>query len=159
MSVSREGFDKVSTAKISWYAKLLSDSRYSVNPNFYAGKYSDEDPIVVDIQLWNNRWGNEDTDNLVDYDICFFFDRIEDITLLNYCTILYNEQQAIPFSVTNKKAVLEFSEKPVLSGTKNNGSSADNPDHFLQLRFIFSATGERLKDNDLKSLYFEVLER
>ena len=145
--------------KISWYAKLLSDERYSVNPSFYAGKYSDEDPIVVDIQLWNNRWGTETVEDLTNYDICFFFDRIEDSALLNYCTIVYNENTVIPFNVTGQKAILELTSKPVLSGTKNNGSSADNTDHFLQLRFIFSAIQERLKDNDLKSLYFEVLER
>lgn len=145
--------------KISWYAKLLSDERYSVNPSFYAGRYSDEEPIVVDVQLWNNRWGTEDVENLTDYDICFFFDRIEDSILLNYCTVIYNGNIAVPFNVSGHKAILEFSVKPVILGTKNNGSSADNPGHFVQLRFLFSATQERLKDNDLKSLYFEVLER
>lgn len=144
---------------ISWYAKLLSDDRYSVNPNFYAGKYSDEDPIVVDIQLWNNRWGITSVDNLSNYDICFFFDRLEDSVLFNYCTILYDGDKVITFNVSHHKAILEFPSKPVLSGTANNGSSADNPDHFLQLRFLFDATQERLKDNDLKSLYFEILER
>lgn len=149
----------MSKPKISWYAKLLSDERYSVNSHFYAGKYSDEDPIVVDIQLWNNRWGTETVEDLVNYDICFFFDRTEDSALLNYCTVVYNENTVIPFNVSGNKAVLEFSSKPKLSGVKNNGSSADNQDHFMQLRFLFSASQQRLKDNDLKSLYFEVLER
>lgn len=149
----------MSKPKISWYAKLLSDNQYSVNPHFYAGKYSDDDPIIVDIQLWNNRWGTETVDNLSNYDICFFFDRLEDSILLTYCTVVYNGNTVIPFNVTGHKAILEFPAKPVLSGTRNNGSSADNPDHFLQLRFLFSATQERLKDNDLKSLYFEILER
>ena len=145
--------------KISWYSKLLSDERYSVNPNFYAGKYSDEDPVVVDIQLWNNRWGTETVEDLSDYDICFFFDRFEDSVLLNYCTVIHDESTIIPFNVSGQKAILEFDNKPVLSGKKNNGSSADNPSNFLQLRFMFSAVQQRLKDNDLKSLYFEVLKR
>ena len=145
--------------KISWYSKLLSDERYSVNPNFYAGKYSDEDPVAVDIQLWNNRWGTETVEDLSDYDICFFFDRLEDSVLLNYCIIVYNENTVIPFNVSGYKAILEFDTKPVLSGKKNNGSSADNPGNFLQFRFIFSAVQQRLKDNDLKSLYFEILKR
>lgn len=149
----------MSNPKISWYSKLLSDERYSVNPDFYAGKYSDEDPIVVDIQLWNNRWGTDNVDDLTDYDICLFFDRLEDSVLLNYCTIVYDENTVIPFNVSGQKAILEFTSKPVLSGKKNNGSSADNPDNFLQLRFIFNAVQQRLKDNDLKSLYFEVLQR
>lgn len=149
----------MNSPKISWYSKLLTDERYSVNPNFYAGKYSDEDPIVVDIQLWNNRWGIETVEDLDDYDICFFFDRLEDSVLLNYCTVVYNESTVIPFNVSGQKAILEFNTKPVLSGKKNNGSSADNPNNFLQLRFMFSAVQQRLKDNDLKSLYFEVLKR
>ena len=149
----------MSKAQISWYVKCLSDERYSVDDNFYAGKYTDEDPIVVDIQLWNNRWGTENVEDLTDYDICFFFDCVEDSVLLNYCTIIYNDSNIVPFYVTGHKAVLSMDTKPVLSGLKNNGSSADNPNHFLQLRLIFQADNEKLKSNDIKSLYFEVLER
>lgn len=145
--------------KITWYAKLVSDDRYSVNPRFYAGRYNDEEPIIVDIQVWNNRWGTTDVEDLKSYDICFFFDKIEDSVLLSYCTVIYDGNTVIPFNVSGQKALLEFSAKPTLSGKKNNGSSADNTDHYLQLRFIFSATQERLKDNDIKSLYFEVLNR
>ena len=144
---------------ISWYAKKISDAKYSVEPRFYAGKYSDNDPIVVDIQLWNNRWGTTTVPDLTNYDICFFFDRIEDSSLLEYCNVLLNSTDSLLFSVSGNKAILEIENKPVLKGTKNNGSSADNPDNYLQLRFVFSATGTRLKDNDLKSLYFEVIER
>ena len=144
---------------ISWYAKKISDAKYSVEPRFYAGKYSDNDPIVVDIQLWNNRWGTTTVSDLTNYDICFFFDRIEDSSLLEYCNVLLNSTDSLLFSVSGNKAILEIENKPTLKGTKNNGSSADNPDNYLQLRFVFSATGARLKDNDLKSLYFEVIER
>jgi hypothetical protein len=98
-------------------------------------------------------------DDLNDYDICFFFDRVEDSALLDMCTVVYNNTSTVSFTVSGRKAILQLENKPVLKGTKNNGSSADNPDNFMQLRFIFDASGERLKDNDLKSLYFEVLER
>lgn len=145
--------------KVSWYAKKLSDEKYSVDSRFYAGKYTDNDQIVIDIQLWNNRWGNETVDDLKDYDICFFFDRIEDSALLDMCNIIYNNMYSVPFNVSGRKAILSMEEKPVIKGTRNNGSSADNPNNFLQFRFIFNGNGERLKDNDLKSLYFEVLER
>lgn len=144
---------------ISWYAKRISDDKYSVESRFYAGKYSDNDPIVVDIQLWNNRWGVDTVSDLTNYDICFFFDRLEDSVLLEYCNVLLNATDSLVFSISGNKAILEMEDKPVLKGTKNNGSSADNPDNYLQLRFVFSATGTRLKDNDLKSLYFEVIER
>lgn len=144
--------------KLTWYTKKLSDAKYSVEQHFYAGKYTDNDRIVLDIQLWNNRWGSETVNDLKDYDICFFFDRVEDSVLLDMCMIMYNSN-TVPFNVTGQKAILQFSEKPVLKGTKNNGSSADNPNNYIQLRFIFDASGERLKDNDLKSLYFEVLDR
>ena len=149
----------MASPKISWYAKLLSDERYSVEPRFYAGRYTDNNQIVVDIQLWNNRWGSTTVDDLNDYDICFFFDRVEDSSLLDMCTVVYDNASTVSFSVSGRKAILQMDNKPVLKGTKNNGSSADNPNNFMQLRFIFDANGERLKDNDLKSLYFEVLER
>lgn len=149
----------MASPKISWYAKLLSDERYSVEPRFYAGRYTDNNQIVVDIQLWNNRWGSTTVDDLKDYDICFFFDRVEDSSLLDMCTVVYNNASTVSFSVSGRKAILQMDNKPVLKGTKNNGSSTDNPNNFMQLRFIFDANGERLKDNDLKSLYFEVLER
>jgi len=149
----------MASPKISWYAKKITDSKYSVDSRFYAGKYTDNSQIIVDIQLWNNRWGSETVNDLTNYDICFFFDRIEDSALLNMCSVIYDNATSIPFNVTGNKAILQFTDKPILKGTKNNGSSADNPSNYLQLRFIFSASGERLKDNDLKSLYFEVLER
>ena len=144
---------------ISWYAKKLTDTKYSLNQQFYAGKYTDSDQIVVDIQLWNNRWGTETVNDLTDYDICFYFDRLEDSVLLNFCTIVYNNTNILTFNISGQKAIVEFPGKPVIKGTKNNGSSLDNPGNFVQLRFIFSAPEERLKDHDLKSLYFEVLER
>jgi hypothetical protein len=145
--------------KISWYAKRLSDEKYSVESRFYAGKYTDNDQIIVDIQLWNNRWGAETVEDLKNYDICLFFDRVEDSALLDMCTIIYNNSYSVPYNISGRKAILEMETKPVIKGTKNNGSSADNPNNFLQFRFIFNGGGLRLKDNDLKSLYFEVIER
>ena len=145
--------------KLTWYTKKLTDEKFSVDPQVYAGTYTDNDQIIMDIQLWNNRWGTETVDDLKNYDICIFFDRVEDSVLLDYITIMYNGN-TVGQSITGKKAILQFGDnKPVLKGTKNNGSSADNPKNFLELRFIFSAEGQRLKDNDLKSLYFEVLDR
>lgn len=149
----------MATPKLTWYAKKITDEKYSVDQRFYAGKYTDNNQIVVDIQLWNNRWGTETVDDLINYDVCFFFDRVEDSALLDMCTIVYNSAVSIPFSVSGSKAILQFPDKPTIKGTKNNGSSADNPNNYIQLRFVFNASGERLKDNDLKSLYFEVLER
>ena len=146
-------------AKPTWYAKTLADTKYSTEQRIYAGTYTDNNRITVDIQLWNNRWGTEDVDDLIDYDIAFFFDRLEDSALLDYCSIYKDETKPVSYHVTGKKAVLEFETMPTLSGGKNSGSSIEDTDNYLQLRFVFSAVGERLKDNDLKSLYFEVLER
>lgn len=145
--------------KLSWYTKKLNDEKFSVDPQVYAGTYTDNDQIVMDIQLWNNRWGTETVDDLKNYDICFFFDKVEDSTLLSFITIMY-KGNSVGYSISGRKAVLQFGEdRPILSGTKNNGSSADNPNNFLEFRFVFSAEGQRLKDNDLKSLYFEVMDR
>ena len=55
-------------------AKVKGQKRRVVDHGPWEGKYTDEDPIVVDIQLWNNRWGTENVEDLTDYDICFFFD-------------------------------------------------------------------------------------
>ena len=42
--------------KITWYAKLSSDVEFNQTNEIYAGTYTSDNEIKVNIQMWNNRW-------------------------------------------------------------------------------------------------------
>lgn len=45
-----------------------------------------------------------------------------------------------------------------LSGTKNDGTEENNPNHYISLDFTFKTSNNtKLKENDLKSIFFEIV--
>lgn len=145
--------------KITWCAKLREQEKFETSNEFYAGTYMDSTPLVVDIQLWNNRYGIEDVENLKNFDVEFYFDNMEDEKLLDYCTISITGREQITFKRINDRAVIQFPDAQVVSGAKNNGDTADAYENYIPLTFKFAAAGKCLKENDLKSLHFEVIQR
>lgn len=144
-------------ASITWYAKLEGLAEFEETTDFYAGSYDSEHEIKIDLQIWNNRYGKTNVSDLTSFDLVFYFDNIEDTALYDYCTVMYNGS-ALPFSVSGYKAVVDL-PSVTLYGYKNNGTLEQGSANCLQLQFVFNAHTARLKTNDLKSLYFEVLPR
>ena len=143
--------------KLEWYSRIGKDEKYALDNNVYAGTHTEGNPITVSLQLWNNRWGVEDVEPLEDFHINMFFKNKEDSALLQYCTVTLNEADVLSLAITEDIATLEFPKPIVLSGTKNDGTTKNNQDHFITLQFTFQANGEDLKENDLKSLFFEII--
>lgn len=144
---------------ITWYTKAYADKDYEAGTDFYAGTYTDSAPITLNIQLWNNRYGTEDAADLKDYDLIFYFNDKEDSALLDCCTLSISGKEEVSFVVSDGKAVAQFSNRPTLSGKKNNGDPDENPSNYIDLSLKFSASGQILKENDLKTLYLEVVPR
>ena len=100
----------------------------------------------------------EDVSALSNFYITISFEHIEDMSLLDYCSICMNHSDVLTLKKTGHKAVLEFPRKVTLSGTKNDGQTQNNEDHYIDLEFSFDAAGEKLKENDLKSMYFQIVQ-
>lgn len=145
--------------KITWYAKLNKESQYEETNDYYAGSYTPGHPIDVDIQIWNNRFGLEDVANLADFYIVISFEHVEDSALFDYCTIVLDDANIIPLKKSGKKAILELPDTVVLSGTKNDGTLDNNKDHYINIEFQFDAEGSKLKENDLKDMYFQIIQK
>lgn len=146
-------------AKITWYAKLSSEEKYEPANELYAGTYAEDNKIVVDLQIWNNRWGGEDVEALEDFYLNMFFDTAEDKSLFDYCTVVLNGSDILSLEIVGQHASLALPGNVKLSGTKNDGASKGNEDHFLTLSFMFNASGAKLKENDLKTLFFEIVKQ
>lgn len=144
--------------KITWYAKLSSDMEFSQTNEIYAGTYTPDNEIKVNIQIWNNRWGTVDVNSLTNFLINIYFDYIEDNALFDYCSIVLNNSDILNIKKSGSIGVLEFPQIITLNGAKNDGTTENNPNHYISLDFVFKTNNEiKLKENDLKSLFFEII--
>lgn len=142
---------------ITWYAKLDNDTEFNKTNEIYAGSYTKENSINVNMQIWNNRWGTEDVQPLSNFNINIYFDKEEDFILLDYCTVVLNKTEILTINKTDKIGVLTF-DQIELSGALNDGTIENNPNNYILLDFIFKAPNNtRLKVNDLKTLFFEII--
>lgn len=153
---SRRGYE-MEGPKIEWYSRVGTDAKYAPDNNVYAGTYTKKHPLVIYLQLWNNRWGTEDVESLDNFYINMFFKHKEDSVLLEHCTVILNDSEVLNLNRSGDLATLEFPRAISLSGTKNDGSSKNNADHFLTLQLTFDAGDAELKENDLKSLFFDIV--
>jgi hypothetical protein len=141
--------------RISWFSRI-GDDAYVAQKELYAGTYTKEEKVSVDIQIWNNRWGTEDVADLEDFALNIYFDSLEDSSLLQCCKIILGGQDELSLIISGQKATVSFPDTIELSGVKNDGA-VSNVANFITLTFEFSASEYRLKENDLKSLYFEIV--
>ena len=143
------------TPQITWFVKM-GDEPFKSQKEIYAGTYSKENKLVVDMQLWNNRYGIVDADTLEGFTINMYFDNLEDSALLSCCKVILGDQDELPLIIRGQKATISFPTEIKLSGAKNNGALS-NAANYIKLTFEFAAEEYRLKENDLKSLFFEII--
>ena len=143
--------------KIEWYSKTGSDEKFAQDNDIYAGTYTKGHPISVDMQLWNNRWGTEDVEPLEDFYINMYFKDKEDVSLFEFCTVVFNGGDILGMERTEDKMTLVFPKAVTISGKKNDGTSKNSSNNFISLQFIFQAGEAELKEHDLKSLYLEII--
>lgn len=147
-------------SKITWYAKLKKEADYLQSNDIYAGSYTSDSNIIVYLQVWNNRWGNEDVNSLSNFNIDIYFENEEDYTLLDYCTVVLNDSEILTINKSNNKiGVLNMPDNFKLSGVANDGTAENNQNNYMSLEFRFVAPqGTKLKENDLKTIYFEIVQ-
>lgn len=145
-------------AILSWYTKLEDESNYAPSIEKFIGTYTALTPLKVNIQLWNNRYGEEDTDDLKNFSLRLGFRNFEDSALLDKAQITLASGQILPGEITGDKKVFLLPNSVTLSGRKNNGEVNENEDNFLSFVLEFNLdTKIILKENDLKDMYLEVV--
>nr|DAP36764.1 MAG TPA: hypothetical protein [Caudoviricetes sp.] len=145
-------------AILSWYTKLEDESNYAPSIEKFIGTYTALTPLKVNIQLWNNRYGEEDTDDLKNFSLRLGFRNFEDSALLDKARITLASGQILPGEITGDKKVFFLPNSVTLSGRKNNGEVNENEDNFLSFVLEFNLdTKIILKENDLKDMYLEVV--
>lgn len=142
--------------RISWFVKE-SDGSFIAKEEHHAGTYDRQEKVAVEIQVWNNRWGVEDVESLRDPVLNFYFDTLEDSSLLHLCKISIDDMGFVPLVIRGEKASARIGRS--LSGKRNNGDANEvsNQECYINIRFEFETEEYRLKENDLKNLYFELV--
>lgn len=145
---------------ISYSAKLAKYQTYKDVDEIFGGTYTNSDPIEIDLRIWNNRFGTETVDDLQNFVINFYFDKLEDNNLLQYITINYNGVEEVPVSINNNIGTASFLNNVIIKGTPNDGSD-NNLNNYINLKIIFNITDENvsLKNNDFKSLYLDIVKQ
>lgn len=147
------------TPIVTWHAKLMPEENYEPTHSIFAGTCNYKQRIEVYLELWNNRGGTEDVPDLYNFNINVFFDTSEDVSLLKYCRVIVNEGTEMSLQLLDNYGIINFPTPQRLSGRHNDGIAANNNDHILRLKFIFEPPADiRLKENDLKKLYFNIVD-
>ena len=57
---------------ISYSAKIHSFEGYDDTNELYGGTYTKNNPIAIDIRIWNNKYGVVDVEDLRDFSLVFY---------------------------------------------------------------------------------------
>jgi len=145
-------------AILSWYTKLENESNYAPTQEKFIGTYTALTPLKVNIQLWNNRYGEEDADDLKNFSLRLGFRSFEDSALLDKAQLMLASGQILPGQITGDKKIFILPNNVIISGRKNNGEVNENEDNFISFVLEFNLdTKIQLKENDLKDMYLEVV--
>lgn len=137
--------------KITWYIK--EDDDYIQDNEYYLGSFSPTNEIKVKVQVWNNRYGKNNVENIPNARLALYFDNVEDGILLNYCTVSINDSTPIKVPIMFGKGIVDLG---LISGSSNNGSDTmDNTYNFKNIELIFKEFPSSLK-NGLKNMYLDI---
>lgn len=141
-------------SKVSWFIK--EENAYSEKREHHAGTYRKDEKIVLEMQVWNNRWGVKDAEDIISPVISFRFDSFEDNALLSLCKVVINQSLELPVTVKGNSAVVVVGD--TIAGRANDGdeNAYENKDNYIDVRLEIDIKGKDLKENDLKKMYFEL---
>lgn len=136
---------------ISWY--IQEDNGYIQDDEYYLGSFTSNSNIELNVQVWNNRYGSKNVDNIDNARLSIYFDNIEDSSLLQYCTVSINNESYVSPDIEVNRATLYIGN---LSGSLNNGlESSQNNSNYKNINLKFSNLPSNLK-NDLKNMFLDI---
>lgn len=136
--------------QLSWY--VVEDSSPVPYEEYYAGSYRPDDTLLITMQVWNNRWGQADVNDISNGNLVVFFDTLEDASLLDLCSVKIDSNDYVPLTVTSGRGRVSLGR--VLSGKSNTGSSTSTGNYaVITLQFGPVTSGLR---NSLKNLFLDI---
>ena len=139
------------------YHVLNTDDTYTKQNSVYAGTYTGDNTLSVNLRIWNNFCGTEDVEDLQNFNLVLRFLTKEDNALLNYIEIIA-DNEILGSIIENDALVGTFASPRILSGEANTGSD-EYISNYINVTISFHAdTGVYLKDHDLKSLVLDIVE-
>ena len=142
---------------LTWFGKTSDETDFEYGEKLYAGTHREGHLVNAQFQLWNNRWGATDVDDFKNFALKLRFYHAEDASLLKYCSVSLSGEESLDMSIEGNYAILTIPHTVVLSGKKNEGDSSTCHDNYIELHFEFDAERQILKENDLKSLFIEIV--
>lgn len=138
--------------ELTWYVKEPDDS-YVAYDDYYAGSCNSTEDLIVDIEVWNNRWNNkEDVADMTNAKLVISFSTAEDSVLLSLCKVKVNNDEFIkPDTSEFNRALVNLG---TISGAQNNGTSS-NTKNYKKISIKFSGMPDNIKDG-LRSMFLDV---
>ncbi|MGG2085309.1 hypothetical protein [Lysinibacillus pakistanensis] len=141
-------------SKISWFIK--EHDVYFEKKEHHAGTFRKDEKIVITMQVWNNRWGVKDAEDIISPVLSFRFDSFEDNALLGLCKVVVNQSLELPVTVKENSAVVVIGETIIGRANDGDENSYENKNNFIDIRLEIDIRDRDLKENDLKKMYFEL---
>ncbi len=137
--------------QISWYIKENEVVTF-IDREIYMGSYNSSNiEAVFNVQLWYNKWGDEDVKNLENFSIAISFDTIEDNALLNRCEVKVDKGGYQKLDIVGSKGIVKVDR--VISGMRNSGNL--NANNYLDLSIRISPITGDMK-NGLKNIVIDL---
>jgi hypothetical protein len=140
----------MNSPQITWYI-VEPDNSLVPYDDFYAGSYRPSETVELNLQVWNNRWGQENVQNAVSCRLAIYFDTIEDSALLNLCSVKINNGTTRQLTITAGKGVVDIG---TLYGFSNNGT-VNTKDNFCSVVLAFGPLPQNMKDG-LKNMFVDL---
>jgi hypothetical protein len=142
---------------ISWEIKKGSETDYTNDSNYYGGYILSGESFIIDMRIWNNKYGTEQVNSLTNFNIAVSFSYLEDAAILDYCSFYLNSSEKLETSILDKTAVVVMPDGYILYGYVNDGS--DNyEDNYLSLKLIIEIPTEaNIKINDMKTMNLSIV--
>lgn len=136
---------------ITWH--ILENTDYIQDSEYYLGSFNPESIINLNVQVWNNKYGQKTVDSLDNARLVIYFESIEDSALLKYCSISVNNDSPIEPTIELNKIIVEIGR---LSGEPNNGVTNDkNRVNYKNIQIQFKGLPSNLR-NGLKNMFLDI---
>lgn len=137
--------------EISWYIIETTEIN-SIEKEYYIGSYNpNSTEVQIDLQVWNNKFGQEEAKTIENAFLNLTFTTIEDCKLLEYCKVKIDNSGYQDLTILN--SVGKVSLDRLLSGETNLGdATAYNNYATISIKFSLS---NNMK-NGLKNLILDL---
>ena len=107
--------------ELTWYLVSAEDS-VIIEKEHYLGAYiPDAIEMIINLQLWNNRYGQEIAKDIENSNLKITFSSIEDTKLLEYMQVKIDNNPYEDLTIINNEAIIPIQR--IISGEINVGNN------------------------------------